>query len=142
MSFTCPLSKFFSFLYLARNLHTTYVEKIATFPHTHTKQQHNHSKYNLHVYLVAKSKALYYISRLDATNIYNSLTTSLTQEYGKRSQTTKIDATLSDAHTIDSSKSYTNTTTPILPHTTTTILQTKTYSRRWNSRDFIYTDGS
>ena len=123
----------------ARSLHTNYVPKIATLPHTHTKHQHNNSKYNLHVYLVANSKAL---SQLDATNIHNALTTSLSQEYGQRLQTTKIDTTLSDAQNIDSSKSYTNTPTKVLSHITTEILQTKTHSRRWNPREFLYTDGS
>jgi len=125
--------------YLARNLHTNYVQKIATLPHTHTEQQHNHSKYNMQVYLVVNSKA---ISQLDATNIHNTLTTTLTREYGQRAQITTNDTTLSDEQNIDSSKSYTNTPTPALPHDTTSILQTKLHDRRWNPREFIYTDGS
>jgi len=126
--------------YLARNLHTSYVQQIATLPHTHAKQHHNHPRYNLHVYLVAKSKAL---SQLHATNIYiNAQTTFLTKEYGQRAQITKIDMTLLDAQIIDCSESYTSTPTPILSHYTTTILQTKTHNRRWNPCDFIDTDGS
>jgi hypothetical protein len=110
--------------YLARNVHTTCVQQIATNPRTHANQQQNQPKYKLHIYIVANSKAL---SQLDASNIYNALNTSLTQEYRHITQTTKIGTTLLNATTIDCSKSYTNTPTPTLLHSNTTILQTKSY---------------
>ncbi len=51
--------------------------------------------------------------------------------------TTRLDAT-----NIDNNKSHTNTPAPTLPRPNTTILQTNTHNRRWNPRDFVYTDGS
>ena len=92
--------------YLARNLHTDYVQHIATIPHTHTTQHQQRPKYNLHIYLVANSIAL---TQLDATHIHNTLNTTLTQTYGLRTQTYMIDTTRPDATSIDSRKSYTNT---------------------------------
>ena len=115
--------------YFARNLHTNYVQQIATIPHTHAIQHQNHPKYNLHIYLVANSKAR---SQLDASNIYNTLNTSLIQAYGQRTQIIKIVTTLRDATTLDCNKSYTNTPTPHIPHHITMILQTKSHNRRWD----------
>ena len=45
--------------YLARNLHTNYIQKIVTLPHTHATTIGTHPrKYNLNIYIVANSKAL------------------------------------------------------------------------------------
>jgi ribonuclease HI len=43
---------------------------------------------------------------------------------------------------IDISTSYKDIPTPIQPHQTITILYTKTHNRKWDPKDFIYTDGS
>jgi ribonuclease HI len=125
--------------YLAQNLHTNYVQHVATIPHKHATQHHHHPKYNIHIYLVANSKAL---TRLDATNIHKTLNTSLTHEYGHITQTHKIDTTRLEKTNRDCCKSYTNTPTPTQPRPNTTILQTTQHKRRWNPRDFIYTEGS
>jgi hypothetical protein len=125
--------------YLARNLHTDYVQHIATITHIHTTQNQQRPKYNLHIYLVANSKAL---TQLDATHIHNTLNTILTQTYGLRTQTYMIDTTRPDATSIDSRKSYTNTPAPTQSRPNTIILQTTPHDRKWNPRDFVYTDGS
>jgi hypothetical protein len=44
--------------YLARNLHTNYIPKNVTLPHTHTTIGTHPRKYNLNIYIVANSKAL------------------------------------------------------------------------------------
>jgi hypothetical protein len=56
--------------YLARSLHTKYVQTIATLPHTNTTQGKQHTQYNLNIYIIANSKAQ---TRLDATNIQDTL---------------------------------------------------------------------
>jgi hypothetical protein len=67
---------------------------------------------------------------------------ALTRAYGHIVQTTLFDTTTLDATNIDSSTSYNDTPTPIQIHQTTTILDTKPHNRKWNSKDFVYTDGS
>jgi len=120
--------------YIARNLHTNYVQQIATIALTHATHHQHHPKYNLHIYVVANSKAL---SQLDAPRIHNTLNTSLTSEYGHRTQTHMIVTTRFDATNIDCSKSYTNTPAPTLSRPITSVLQTKPHNRRWNPRDFF-----
>jgi len=67
---------------------------------------------------------------------------TLTQAYGYTVQTTIINTTPLDASIIDSSTSYKDTPTSIQTHQTTTILHTKAHNRKWNPKDFVYTDGS
>jgi len=128
--------------YLARNLHTSYVKKIATLPLTHTSQGTQPAKYNMYVYIIAISKAL---TLLDADNIQSTLNDTimiLTQSYDKRVRTTRIDNTKSDANDIECNASYKDAPTPLHPHTKTTILQTNPHNRKWNPRDFLCTEGS
>ena len=125
--------------YLARNLHTSYVQKIATLPHAHTSQGTQPEKYNIEVYIIANSKAL---TLLDADNIQTTLNEALIQSYDQRVNTTRIDKTKPDANDIDCNISYKDTSTPVHPPTTTTILKTNPHNRKWNPRDFVYTDGS
>jgi hypothetical protein len=66
---------------------------------------------------------------------------ALTQAYGYTMQTTLIDITALDATNIASRTSYKNIPTSIQTHQTTTILYTKPHNRKWNSKDFAYTDG-
>ena len=66
---------------------------------------------------------------------------TLTQAYGYTVQTTLIDTTPLDACNIDSSTSYKDIPTPIQTHQTTTILYTKPHNRKWNPKEFVYTDG-
>jgi hypothetical protein len=79
---------------------------------------------------------------LDADNIQITQNETLTQAYDKRVRTTRIDNTKPDAIDIDYITSYKDTSTLVHPHTTTTILHTKPHNRKWNPRDFVYTDGS
>jgi hypothetical protein len=80
---------------------------------------------------------------LDTDNIHTTLNEALTQAYGQRVRTTRIDNTKPYANDIDCITSYKDDTPiPIHIHTTTTILQTKLHNRKWNPKDFVYTDGS
>ena len=67
---------------------------------------------------------------------------ALTQAYGYTVRTPLIDNTTLDATHIDSNTSYTYIPTPIQTHQTTTILNTKPHNRKWNPKDFVYTEGS
>jgi hypothetical protein len=53
-----------------------------------------------------------------------------------------MDTTRPDATTIDSRKAYTTTPAPTQPRPNTIILQTTHHNRKWNPKDFVYTDGS
>jgi hypothetical protein len=67
---------------------------------------------------------------------------ALTQAYGYTVQTTLLDTNTIDACYIDSTTAYIDIPTPIQPHYTTTILNTIPHNRKWNPKDFVYTDGS
>ena len=67
---------------------------------------------------------------------------ALTQAYGYTVQTTLLDTNPTYALNIDNTTSYTNIPTPAQPHYTNTILYTKPHNRKWNPKDFVYTDGS
>ncbi len=62
--------------YLARNLHTNYIQQIVTLPHTHTTTGTHPRKYKLNIYIVANSKAL---TLLEPHYIPQTITTTLTQ---------------------------------------------------------------
>jgi hypothetical protein len=125
--------------YLANNLHTSYVKKVATFPYSHTSQGTHPSKYNLDVYIIANSKAL---TLLDVDNIQTTLNEAPTQAYDQRLRTTQIDNTKPDANDIDCNTSYKDTPILVHLHTTTSILQIDPRNRNRNPRDFVYKDGS
>ena len=125
--------------YLARNLHTNYIQKIITLPHTHTTHGTHLRKYSLNIYIVANSKAL---NLLEPHHIQNTMNMALTQAYGYTMHTALIDTTILDATNIDSITSYKDTLTPIQTHKTTTILYTKPHNIKWNLKDFVYKVGS
>ena len=62
--------------------------------------------------------------------------------YGYSVQTTQIETNTIDATNIDSNTTYKDIPTPIQAHHTTTILNTKPRNRKWDPKDFVYTDGS
>jgi ribonuclease HI len=57
-------------------------------------------------------------------------------------QTTLIDTNTTNALNIDNNTPYKEIPTPIQTHHTSTILNTKPHNRKWNPKDFVYTDGS
>jgi hypothetical protein len=124
--------------YLSRNLHTNYVQKIATVPHTPTSHGTSKTKYNLNIYLVANSKAL---STLDPHTIYDKLRSTLTLEQSK-SIIHKFHTYSEDAIHIDSRTIYSTTPTPTRQHHTTIIPHTTPHVRKWDPKSFVYTDGS
>ena len=67
---------------------------------------------------------------------------ALTQAYGHIMQITLIDTNTIDALNIANNTSYKDILTLIQIHRTTTILNTKPHSKKWNPKDFIYTEGS
>jgi len=67
---------------------------------------------------------------------------ALTQAYSHTVEKTLIDTTTLDATNIGNNTSYKDIPTPIQTHQTTTILYTKPHNRKWNPKDFVYTDGS
>jgi hypothetical protein len=125
--------------YVTRSLHTKYIQKIVTLSHTHTTIGTHHRKYNLDIYKVANSRAL---TLLEPHNIQRTMNTVLTQAYGHTVQTTLIDTPKLDATNIDSITSYKDIPTPIQTYQTTTILYTKSHNRKWNPKDYVYTNGS
>jgi len=92
----------------------------------------------MNIYIVANSKAL---TLLEQHNIQHTMNTALTQAYGHTVQTTVIDTTTLDATNIDSNTSYKDIPNPIQTHQTT-IQYTKPHNRKWNPKDFVYTNGS
>jgi len=125
--------------YLARNLHTKYIQKIVTLPHTHTTIGNPPGKYNLNIYLVANQKAL---NLIEPNTTQQTMNIALTQAYGHTINTKLIDTNTPDALTIDSNTSYKEIPAPIRKPHTPTILHTKPHTRKWNPEDFVYTDGS
>ena len=91
------------------------------------------------MFLVVNSKAL---TKLDATNIQDTLNKTLTYEYGQQIHTTIIDTTQKDVHAINNTKIYTENPAPVNSHTITRILDTKPHNREWNPQEFVYTYGS
>ena len=89
--------------------------------------------------MVANSKAL---TLLEPHHIQQTMNTTLTQAYGYTMKTTLIDTDTANALNIDSNNSYNDIPTPIQKHYTTTILNTHPHNRKWNPKDFVYTDGS
>jgi ribonuclease HI len=125
--------------YLARNLHTNYIQKIVTLPHTHTTTRTQPRKYNLNIYLVANQKAL---NLIEPNTTQQTMNMALTQTYGHTINTKFIEINTQDAITIDSITAYNEIPAPAhIPHTPT-ILHTKPHTRKWNPIDFVYTDGS
>jgi hypothetical protein len=47
-----------------------------------------------------------------------------------------------DATNIDSNMTYKDIPTPIQTHQTTKILNNQPHNKKWNPKDFVYTDGS
>jgi hypothetical protein len=120
-------------------LHTNYIQKNVTLPHTHTTKGTQARKYNLNIYIVANLKAL---TLLEPHSIQHTMNIALTQAYGHTVQTTLIDTTIIDATNIASNMSYKEIPTPIQTHQTTTILNTQPHNRKLNPKDFVYTYGS
>ena len=79
---------------------------------------------------------------MDADNIQTTLNEAITQAYDQIVRTTPIDNAKLDANEIDCDTSYKDTPIPIHLHTRTSILQTNAHNRKWNPKDFVYTDGS
>jgi len=67
---------------------------------------------------------------------------ALTHAYGHTVQAILIDTNTIDALNIDISTPYTDIPIPIQTHHTSTILNTKPHNRKWNPKDFVYTNGS
>jgi hypothetical protein len=107
-------------------------------PPLHTTTGTHPRKYNLNIY-IANSKAL---TLLNPHSIQQSMNIALTQAYGYTVQTTLLDTNTTYACNIDITTSYADIPTPLQPHYTTTILNTKPHNRKWNPKDFVYTDGS
>ena len=126
--------------YLARNLHTTYAQKITSIPYypIYSKQPNN-NKPKLNIYLIANEKAL---SLLNHQHILATLRPVLTTITGKPAHIT-INLTKKDPQHIDSHTSYTEQYpyTPT-PPSTPQHLSPKPFHPAWNPKSFIYTDGS
>ena len=90
------------------------------------------------MYTVANSKAL---TLLEPHNIQHSMNIVLIHAYGHTVQTTLIDTTILDATKIDNNISYKDIPTPIQTHQTATMLNTQPHNRKWNPKDFVYTNG-
>ena len=92
--------------YLARNLHTAYVQKLTSIPFypTHTPT-HTTRNLNLNIYLVSNKKAL---ALLDRTHIFTVLHTTITKLTGRTSPAISLNLCKKDSQHIDSHTSYTD----------------------------------
>jgi hypothetical protein len=67
---------------------------------------------------------------------------ALTQAYRHTVHTKLIETNTTDALARDSNTSYNDIPAPIQTQHTPMILHTKPHNRKWNPKDFVYTDGS
>ncbi len=65
---------------------------------------------------------------------------TLTQTHGQTVKTTLIDINKPYANITNSTTSYKDIPTPVQLEKTTTILHTKPHNRKWNPKNFVYTD--
>jgi hypothetical protein len=126
--------------YLARNLHTSYAQKITSIPYypIYSKQP-NTNKPKLNVYLIANEKAL---ALLNHQQILDTLSYVLTNITGKPAHIT-VNLQKKDPQHIDAHTSYTEQYpyTPTPPHTPHPLTH-KSFHAAWDPKSFIYTDGS
>jgi len=127
--------------YLARNLHTSYVQKLTSIPYYLTSAPTlNTRKPKLNIYLVSNERAL---ALLDRTPILSTLREAITNLLGKPSTTISLNLHNKDPPHIDNNTSYTDPY-PDIPDSTRnpTKHPIRPFHAAWNPYDFIYTDGS
>jgi ribonuclease HI len=127
--------------YLARNLHSAYVQKLTSIPYlsNHTaKRLKNHTKLN--IYLVANERAL---SLLDKDYITHTLHETLTNILGRDTRPITLTLNLKDPAQLDSSQAYKDPY-PCIPMKTTPNRppQIRPYRAAWDPKAYVYTDGS
>ena len=125
--------------YLARNLHTSYTQKITSIPYYPTyNKQPNTPKPKLNVYFIAIERAL---ALLNHQQITDTLQSALTKLMGKPAPIT-LSLHKKDPKHIDSYTTYTEQYpyTPTPPHNSPPRTP-KTFHAAWNPKSFIYTDG-
>jgi ribonuclease HI len=126
--------------YLARNLHSTYAQKLTSIPYYPIyNKQPNTSKPKLNIYLIANEKAL---ALLNHQHITNTLRLALTKLTGKTTPIT-LNLKQKDPRHIDSHTTYTEQ----YPYTqnpqyTPLPLIYKKFHAAWDPKRFVYTDGS
>jgi hypothetical protein len=110
--------------YLSRNLHSSYVQKLAYIPYQPpTPRTQDNLKLILNMYLVANEKAL---NQLNHSLITSSLWNTINDLFGLELTTILLDLTIKDPSFLDSRHAYTASNPPppypTLPHTQSTRL--------------------
>ena len=126
--------------YLARNFHSSHIQKLTSIPYL---QPHNTLKhtYNtrLNICLVANEKAL---RLLNCDYVTHTLHETLSRLLGRDTQPITLNLNLNPAH-LDNIQAYKDPY-PSIPSKiyTTDPPQIRPYHAAWNLTHFIYTDGS
>jgi len=126
--------------FFARNLHTSYVQKLTSIPYTPPNDTQNAPhKYRLNIYYVANEKAL---ALLHPSSL-NHLRDTLTQTYGITHKFTPPILNKKDASHMNSRAAYTE---PYPPHPLTPpridTTPIRHFHTTWTPTDFIYKHGS
>jgi len=127
--------------YLARNLHSSYAQKLTsiTYLRPHNTHKHNHTT-KLNIYLVTNEKALRLLNHDYVTHtLYESLSTLL----GRDTQPITLNLNLKHPAHLANIQAYKDPY-PSIPMKTYTdnAPRIRPYLAAWNPKNFIYTDGS
>ena len=126
--------------YLARNLHSSYTQKLTSIPYlkSHNTQKHMHNTI-LNIYLVANEKAL---RLLNHDYVVHTLHETLSNLRGRDTQPIALNLNLNDPTHLDNIQVYKDPY-PSIPSKTYTNdpPQIRPYHAAWNQTDFIYTNG-
>jgi hypothetical protein len=126
--------------YLARNLHSAYVQKLTSIPYlpTHNaKKLKNNTKLN--IYFVANEKVL---RLLDPDYITHTLHETLSTILGRDTQPITLTLNLKDPAQLDNNQAY-KEPYPSIPMKTApnNPPHIRPYHTAWNPKAYIYTDG-
>ena len=128
-------------LYLARNLHSSYTQKLASTPHFQPQntQKLTHNT-RLNIYLVANEKSL---RLLDHDYVTHTLHETLSRLLGRDTHPITLNLNLNDPTHLDNSQTYKDPypSIPSMPYTNDPPY-IHPYHAAWNPTDFIYTYGS
>jgi len=131
------LSDWQHFPYLARNLHSSYTQKLASIPYLQPQSTPKSTpNTRLYIYLVANEKAL---RLLNHDYITHSLHETRSRLLGRDTQPITLSLNLKDPTHLESTRVYKDPypTIPSTPYTNDPS-QTHPYHAAWNPTDFIY----
>jgi len=127
--------------YLARNLHSSYTQKLTSIPYLQTQTTHkNTHNTRLNIDLVANEKAL---RLLNQDYITLTLHETLSNILGRDTQHITLILKIKDPTQLDNRQAYKDLypsiPTKISPNNPPLI---RPYRAAWNPKEYIYTDGS